>query len=314
MAAAGEPLAVLVLLGDPRLPDPVKPGGRFTAEDLDSVVRLRAALATLEGYRFDWLDDHEHALDALRDRSRDLVFNLCDTGFCNRPGSSCTCRRCSSCSVSPTRERDRCVSACATTRRSCGPSRRATASRCPARSTFPRAGPPPELDLPFPALVKPASGDGSVGITAASVVIDARAARERIDALRAELPLRDLLVQEFLSGDEYGVGLVGNPASDLEILPLLEVDYDALDPDLPRILAYESKTVPTSPYWRQLRYRAARAGPARSAVLAEHSERLFSLLGCRDYARFDWRAGADGLPRLLEVNPNPAWCWTASST
>ena len=86
VAAAGEPHAVLVLLGDPRLPDPVKPAGASTAEDLDSVVRLRAALATLEGYRFDWLDDHEHALDALRGRSRDIVFNLCDTGHRNRRG------------------------------------------------------------------------------------------------------------------------------------------------------------------------------------------------------------------------------------
>jgi D-alanine-D-alanine ligase len=32
-------------------------------------------------------------------------------------------------------------------------------------------------------------------------------------------------------------------------------------------------------------------------------------LECRDYARFDWRLDADGNPKLLEVNPNPGWCW-----
>ena len=36
---------------------------------------------------------------------------------------------------------------------------------------------------------------------------------------------------------------------------------------------------------------------------------LFSRLDCRDYARFDWRLDAEGSPRLLEVNPNPGWCW-----
>jgi D-alanine-D-alanine ligase len=36
---------------------------------------------------------------------------------------------------------------------------------------------------------------------------------------------------------------------------------------------------------------------------------LFNRLGCRDYARFDWRLDAEGKPRLLEVNPNPGWCW-----
>ena len=37
--------------------------------------------------------------------------------------------------------------------------------------------------------------------------------------------------------------------------------------------------------------------------------RLFERLGCRDYARFDFRADAKGEIKLLEVNPNPGWCW-----
>jgi len=36
---------------------------------------------------------------------------------------------------------------------------------------------------------------------------------------------------------------------------------------------------------------------------------LFERLRCRDYARFDFRADADGEIKLLEVNPNPGWCW-----
>ena len=41
----------------------------------------------------------------------------------------------------------------------------------------------------------------------------------------------------------------------------------------------------------------------------EGSSRLFERLGCRDYARFDFRADAKGEIKLLEVNPNPGWCW-----
>ena len=37
--------------------------------------------------------------------------------------------------------------------------------------------------------------------------------------------------------------------------------------------------------------------------------KLFERLECRDYARFDWRIDNNGTPRLLEVNPNPGWCW-----
>lgn len=36
-------------------------------------------------------------------------------------------------------------------------------------------------------------------------------------------------------------------------------------------------------------------------------QRLFGRLGLRDFARFDFRVAADGEPRLIEVNPNPAW-------
>ena len=32
-------------------------------------------------------------------------------------------------------------------------------------------------------------------------------------------------------------------------------------------------------------------------------------LGCRDYARFDFRSDGEGNIKLLEANPNPGWCW-----
>ena len=32
-------------------------------------------------------------------------------------------------------------------------------------------------------------------------------------------------------------------------------------------------------------------------------------LETRGYARFDFRADRHGVTKLLEVNPNPGWCW-----
>jgi len=116
-------------------------------------------------------------------------------------------------------------------------------------------------------------------------------------------------VQEFLTGAEYSVGLVGNPDQGLRALAILEVDYSKLDPRLPRILGYESKWEPDSPYWTQIHYQEATLAELAQQQLVEHSTRLFERLGCRDYARFDFRADAKGEIRLLEVNPNPAWCW-----
>ena len=36
---------------------------------------------------------------------------------------------------------------------------------------------------------------------------------------------------------------------------------------------------------------------------------MFERLDCHDYVRFDWRLDSEGNPKLLEVNPNPGWCW-----
>ena len=124
-----------------------------------------------------------------------------------------------------------------------------------------------------------------------------------------DFPKRGVLVQEFLTGAEYSVQLIGNPDQGLRALPILEVDYSKLDEKLPKILGYESKWEPDSPYWTQIKYREATLADQKQQQLIDHSSRLFERLGCRDYARFDFRADAKGEIKLLEVNPNPGWCW-----
>ena len=53
--------------------------------------------------------------------------------------------------------------------------------------------------------------------------------------LREQLPGCPILIQEFLTGPEYSVGIIRNPGSSCRMLPILEVDYSRLDPALPRI-------------------------------------------------------------------------------
>jgi D-alanine-D-alanine ligase len=114
-------------------------------------------------------------------------------------------------------------------------------------------------------------------------------------------------VQEYLPGPEYGVGLIGNPEGRLDALPVLEVDFTRLPAGLAPILSYESKVLPDSPYWTEIKFKRAEADGAMLERMVDHAKRLFARLGCRDYGRFDFRCATDGAPRLLEVNPNPAW-------
>jgi D-alanine-D-alanine ligase len=161
----------------------------------------------------------------------------------------------------------------------------------------------------FPAILKPNFGDSSVGITKDAVVNDYGELLNYLARLRDAFPGRPILVQEYLTGAEYSVGLIGNPGQILRPLPVLEVDFSGLQEGLPKILGYESKWDPESPYWTQIRYIPARLSEHQQAQLVEYSARLFERLACRDYARFDFRAAADGSLKLLEVNPNPGWCW-----
>jgi D-alanine-D-alanine ligase len=300
---------VTVLMGDPRLPDQVKRGGTFNPEDLDTVRRLKDALSELPNYKFHYLDNHstlERDLGALR---TDLVLNFCDEGWNNDPFKELHVPALLDVlSIPYTGASAGGLAACYDK----GLVRAVAASLdVPVPlETYVRPGDQgATLPSVFPALLKPNYGDSSVGITKDAVVYNQSSLLDYLEKLRTEFPRRPILVQEYLTGAEYSVSLVGNPDQGLRALPILEVDFTKLDPGLPKILGYESKWEPDSPYWTQIKYHEATLPDHISAQMIEHSARLFERLGCKDYARFDFRADAKGEVKLLEVNPNPGWCW-----
>lgn len=300
---------VAVLLGDPRLPDEVKLGGCFNAEDLDTVQKLKDALSELDSYRFRYLDNHASMLSELRADPPSFVLNLCDEGFNNDAfrelhipaylellGIPYTGAGPAALGLCYDKALVRAV---------------AVATDIPVPLETYAAADDQSATIPsiFPALIKPAQGDSSLGITKNAVVHNPAEAMAYLDWLRDTVPDRPVLIQEFLSGAEYSVGMVGNPGISLTALPVLEVDYSALPDGCARILNYESKWDPTSPYWTNIGYRETQIDEDVRRRLIDYSTVLFERLGCRDYARFDFRADAEGTVKLLEVNPNPGWCW-----
>lgn len=300
---------VLVLLGDPRLPDPVKRNGCFNTEDHETVSRLKNALSELSGYRFAFHDNHATLDETLRSVRCDLVLNLCDEGFNNDAfQEGYIPARLEALGLPYTGAGMSCLAICynKTLVRALAASLDVPV---PAETYLSAADQAATLPGIFPAILKPNFGDCSIGISADSVVHDSAALLRRIDGLRQELGPRPILVQEFLQGTEYTVGLIGNPDAELQALPILQLDYSGLGDGLPEILGYESKFVPESPWWTRIRYREAELAQADQRMLIGCAMRLFERLGCRDYARFDFRADSSGTIKLLEANPNPGWCW-----
>jgi D-alanine-D-alanine ligase len=302
-------LDVTVLMGDHRLPDQVKRDGTFNPEDLDTVRKLKDALAELPNYKFRFLDNHGTLERDLSDLRTDLIFNLCDEGFNNDPFKELHVpAMLEVLGIGYTGAGPAALAACYDKGLV-----RAVAQGLdvpvPLESYVRPGDQGATLPSVFPALLKPNQGDSSQGITKDSVVTNEKALLDSLDRLRADFPRRGVLVQEFLTGSEYSVQLIGNPDQGLRALPILEVDYSKLDDKLPKILGYESKWLPDSPYWTQIKYREATLADQKQQQMIDSSSRLFERLGCRDYARFDFRADAKGEIKLLEVNPNPGWCW-----
>lgn len=300
---------VTVLLGDPRLPDPVKRNGQFNTEDFDTIARLKSALTEIPGYRFRFIDNHPSLLAELRANRPEFVLNLCDEGLNNDAfmelhvpavlemldipysGAGPTCL-----GLCYNKSLVRAIAA-------------SLDVPVPLETYFSSDDQAATIPSVFPALIKPNFGDSSIGITQEAVVYSWEQAINYLSGLREQMPGRPILIQEFLTGAEYSIGIVGNPGMARRALPALEVDYSQLDRDLPQLLSYESKWIPDSPYWSQIRYREAQLDEDTRRKLVDYSNILFERLGCRDYARFDFRADAEGEIKLLEVNPNPGWCW-----
>ncbi|MBN1765745.1 MAG: methyltransferase domain-containing protein [Sedimentisphaerales bacterium] len=300
---------VTVLLGDPSLPDMVKLGGQFNPEDFETIKNLKDALAEMSAYAFKFLDNHASFITQLKSEPPQFVFNLCDEGFNNDAflelhipafldmlGIPYTGAGAAALGLCYNKSIVRSIA-------------QSMEVPVPLETYFCIDDNAANMPSVFPALVKPNFGDSSIGITQDAVVENSKELVEYIDRLREDLPGRPLLIEEFLPGKEYTIGIIGNVGLTYRILPPLEVDYSGLQEGLPPILGYESKWMPDSPYWTQISYKKAQLDDDTQSKLFDYSNLLFERCGCRDYARFDFRTDANGEIKLLEVNPNPGWCW-----
>ena len=150
------------------------------------------------------------------------------------------------------------------------------------------------VTLPFPLFVKPVAEGTSKGVSAKSLVTSRAALLEVCAELLAEYR-EPVLVEEFLSGREFTVGILGT-GSGARALATLEVVLKA-GADA-AVYSYRNKA-----QWRELvEYKLLEAGALRRDV-EEVALATWKCLGCRDAGRVDVRLDAAGNPQMLEVNP-----------
>lgn len=156
-------------------------------------------------------------------------------------------------------------------------------------------------------ILKPACSDASEGITCDSVVAlpaDLQKAVKCVSELHAQFN-QPVIIEQFIPARELNVSVIemnGMP----KVMPLAEIDFSAFDGSMHKIVDYAAKWHPDSFGFNN----TPRKIPADLLHdVAEHVRSLavaaWRALGCRDYARVDFRLDEDLNPYILEINPNP---------
>lgn len=149
------------------------------------------------------------------------------------------------------------------------------------------------IDLPFPLFVKPVAEGTGKGVTAASKITGRKELEQECLGLLAKYN-QPVLVETFLPGREFTVGVVGTGRDAVAFTPMEVILNDKAESD---VYSYTNKE-----FCEELvEYRLADDEMGRKA--AEVALAAWRVLGCKDGGRVDIRADACGVPNFIEVNP-----------
>jgi len=150
-----------------------------------------------------------------------------------------------------------------------------------------------QVSLPFPLFAKPIAEGTGKGVTAASKIID-RAELERVCPLLLETFRQPVLIEAFLPGREFTVGIIGT-GREAFVPGVLEVYLtEKAERD---VYSYMNK----EDWHGKIEYRLVSDAMAQDAGMTALA--AWRGLGCRDGGRVDLRADANGIPHFMEVNP-----------
>ncbi|ABR49104.1 D-alanine--D-alanine ligase [Alkaliphilus metalliredigens QYMF] len=156
-----------------------------------------------------------------------------------------------------------------------------------------------DSNLKFPLIAKPACEGSGFGIHVDSVVYDEQGLMKKVsELLRQYEP--PVLVEEFIEGREFTVGVIGNGESK-RILPIMEIDFEDIPEEHGKFYTFEVK----NNFGDQTKYHCpASISMALEKSIMENVSKAFDVLGCKDIARVDVLVKNER-PYILEINSLP---------
>ncbi len=161
----------------------------------------------------------------------------------------------------------------------------------------------PQRRLEYPLLVKSVIEESSLGITRDSIVYSDEELVDRVLRVHEDLNT-DALVEEFVEGREFYVGVIGNRR--LQTFPVWELLFNNLPEHIPNIATARVKW--DLDYQKELGVMTQAVTDLPNATLsriARLCKRIYRALYLSGYARIDLRVTASGEVYVLEANPNP---------
>jgi len=155
-----------------------------------------------------------------------------------------------------------------------------------------------DLDLRYPLFLKLCYEGSSKGIRLDSKVKSPKSLTEKAVWLLKEYG-PPILVEEFVTGPEFTVGIIGNNPP--IVLGVMQIEIKGV-PTEDAIYSLEVK--------REWEKRVSYHCPpliSKDLLLKieEVALKAYNVLECRDVSRVDIRVGEDGIPYFLEINPLP---------
>lgn len=146
------------------------------------------------------------------------------------------------------------------------------------------------VKLPFPLFCKPVGEGTSKGVSEKSLVKNEKELEATCKDLLQTFN-QPVLVETFLPGREFTVGLLGSGA-EAKVIGVMEVKF--LNGADKVAYTYENK----QQYETRVKYEAVKDERVAKTALA-----AWRTLGCRDAGRVDLRQDSGGIPHVIELNP-----------
>lgn len=159
------------------------------------------------------------------------------------------------------------------------------------------------VDLPFPVIVKPAHSHGSVGISQQSVVRDARALHEQVVFLQHHIT-GPVIVEQYIDGSEFTASFITQPTMSAAYIKTL--DFSKLDSTYFPIVSYDGKWTASTYEYNNIfvvPLDSQFSATARAAI-NELAHAAVQALGITSYINFEIRMDCNGIPYIIDVNPN----------